>query len=160
MASLTNYSSLYDTADNSTPTPTVEHSTSSLEVAIQKYDDKMRSLIEVLTETRRRFDASVRLDRTLERQCRATLSFLKDHLRACLHSTNSDTYPLYPGESDSILEEINGQKIWLRKIRDRIRQKELEFAQFSAANWKAVSIQQIRRDRTMLVLSVQQFELP
>lgn len=159
MASLAHCSAPYcpdQPADNTT----IDHHTSALKTAIQNSDDKMFNLIGALADTRRRFDASVGSDRILEHQYRVTLSFLKDHLRDCLHSTNSNPDPLYLGECGSILEDIKDQKVQLRKIRDRIRRKELEFAQFSAANWKAVSSQHLQRDRTMLVLSIQQFELP
>lgn len=159
MACLSNCSAPYclnQPADNTT----IGHYTSALKTTIQNSDDKMTNLIGALADTRRRFDASVGSDRILEHQYRVTLSFLKDHLRDCLHSTNSNPDPLYFGECGSILEDIRDQKVQLRKIRDRIRRKELEFAQFSAANWKAVSSQHLQRDRTMLVLSVQQFELP
>lgn len=157
MASLANYSMPYCPDE---PTDTVGCNTLALETTIQNLDDKMSSLIRALADTRRRFDASVGSDRILEHQYRDTLSFLKNHLRVCLHSTSNSPDPLSLGEYNSILEYIRDLKVQLRKIRDRIRRKEQEFARFSAANWKAVSIQQIQRDRTMLVLSVQQFELP
>lgn len=166
MASLANYPIPYcpdeptDNITTSVALRTVDCNTSTLEATIQNSDDKMSNLIRVLADTRRRFDASVGSDRILEHQYRVTLSFLKNHLRVCLHSTSNNPDPLYLGECDSILEDIRDQRVQLRKIRDRIRRKELEFAQFSAANWKAVSSQHLQRDRTMLVLSVQQFELP
>lgn len=159
MVSLANCSTSY-CPDQPTDNTTADHHTLALKTTIQNSDDKISNLIGALADTRRRFDASVGSDRILEHQHQVTLSFLKDHLRACLHSTNSIPDLLYLGECGSILEDIRNQKVQLRKIRNRIRQKELEFAQFSAANWRAVSSQHLQRDRMRLVLSVQQFELP
>lgn len=163
MAPFTKYLSSHYTnvlADSCTFVPTVDHSGSALREAIQESDDKMTSLVEALAVERRRFDVSIGSYRLLEHQYRATLSVLKDHLQACVHSTYSDPNPLYLGEFDGILEAIRDQKGRLHHIKTRIRQKEFEFAQFSSANWKAVSSQHLQRDRTMLVFSVQQFELP
>lgn len=164
MASLDSYSSsdyTNESADNSTSVPTIDHNTSTLAAEIRKSDDKMFSLIEDLAITRRRFDASVGSDRILEHQYQATVYFLESHLEDCLrmHSTSSD---LDPGEFDNIRENISDQVARLCKIRHRIKQKELELAQFISANWKAVSGQLLKRDLTTLVFNVhvQQIELP
>lgn len=164
MTALTNCSSLHNTGgfeDGSTHhlLRSDYYSSATLNAVIKRCDQRISNLVKLLEEKRRDSNASVGLDRILVRQSRDTLYFLKDHLQILLSSTSSDPNPLHSDECGSILDDIKYQKLRLKKIKDRIRRKELEFFRFSEANWQETSRQHLQKDQSMLVLSIRELEL-
>lgn len=161
MPSLVNYPSLNGTdwvEDRYETAPAPDHDPATLKAAIEECDSKISNLTKILGQTRCRFNLSIESDRILECHSRETLFFLENHLRNLLSSTSDDLGFSYFAECDSIMDDITDQKIRLKRIRDRIKKKRLEFTQFCTANWKEVSGWYLQRDSWVLVLSVQQFE--